>query len=228
MAKSKERIEARRLRRGGMSIKEIAKKLRVAKSSVSTWCIDIRLNLDQLEILSTKEELGRAKGRMAAAKKKIQERKQRLEHFAKIGSQKVGKTSLRDLFMVGIALYWAEGDKRDRRLMFCNSDPRMILIWIRWLKVCLDIPLSQLTFAVGINEAHKERVQEVEKYWANLIGVSLDQFTKTSLKKVKSQKVYENHSKHFGTLMIKVQKSTNLSYEVLGQIEGISKMGMLK
>jgi transcriptional regulator with XRE-family HTH domain len=42
MAKSLQRIEARKLRKEkGLSIKEIAEKVRVGKSTVSLWCRDI-------------------------------------------------------------------------------------------------------------------------------------------------------------------------------------------
>lgn len=43
MAKFKEKIKARELRHRGESIKDIARKLKVSKGSVSRWCRDIEL-----------------------------------------------------------------------------------------------------------------------------------------------------------------------------------------
>ena len=52
MAKFKEKILARKLRKQGKSIKNIAKIINVSKSSVSRWCNDILLSGLQKENLS--------------------------------------------------------------------------------------------------------------------------------------------------------------------------------
>ena len=50
--KYKEKLEARRLRKEeGLSLKEIAEKVGVAKSSVSLWVRDIELSDEQLAVL---------------------------------------------------------------------------------------------------------------------------------------------------------------------------------
>ena len=51
MAKSKQMLQARQLRKEGESIKVIAKKLSVSVSSVSVWCRDIELSKEQIESL---------------------------------------------------------------------------------------------------------------------------------------------------------------------------------
>ena len=51
MAKPQEKLEARKLRRKGESIKVIAKKLQVSPSTVSTWCKDIKLSPIQVREL---------------------------------------------------------------------------------------------------------------------------------------------------------------------------------
>ena len=49
MAKSKEKLHARQLRKKGLSIKNIAQKLSVSPGSVSIWCSDIVLTKDQIK-----------------------------------------------------------------------------------------------------------------------------------------------------------------------------------
>lgn len=221
MAKSKERIEARKLRRGGESIGTIAKKVGVSKGSVSLWCGDIVLTKEQQDRLIENDRRGGAVGRAQANKNKIKERLDRLEKYKNIGRNMVGKINKRDLFVVGIALYWGEGNKKGRRLIFSNSDPEMIKIWMKWLKECLNILTNDVSFNVGINEIHKNRVKIVEKYWSEISGIPLTEFREVSLKKAKAIKVYENPEKHFGTLCIRVKRSTNLNYQMLGLIEGL-------
>ena len=51
MAESAQRLEARRLRRRGFSINEIAKSVGFSKRTVSRWCNDIVLGSKQKQIL---------------------------------------------------------------------------------------------------------------------------------------------------------------------------------
>lgn len=139
------------------------------------------------------------------------------------GFGKIGKMSKRELFLVGAALYWAEGSKKNRRTEFANSDPGMINLFIRWLKECLHINHEDIYCHVSINEDHKERIKVVEKHWSEITGISLSDFTSVSYKKVKNKKFYENFNHHYGTLFLKVKKGTNLNYEILGYIKGLKK-----
>lgn len=49
MAKSKEKNKALILRQNGESIKDIAKRLKISKSTVSLWCRDIKLTSEQIK-----------------------------------------------------------------------------------------------------------------------------------------------------------------------------------
>ena len=47
-------------------------------------------------------------------------------------------SSERDLFVAGIALYAGEGRKTDGGVGFANSDPRMIALFLPWLRTFFD------------------------------------------------------------------------------------------
>ena len=219
MAKSLQKLQARKLRRIGKSIGEIASELEVSKSSASLLCSDIDLTPEQIAHLIKREGDGAAKGRQMAARLKKAERKQRMSQFCDIGRRKIGQLTERELLLVGASLYWAEGNKKQRVVVFANSDPDMIKIFLKWLQVCNNVTKDRLSSYVGINQAHKKRICLVEKYWSELTGIPLDNFTKPSYKKVKSAKIYENFEDHYGTLFVRLKKSTNLHYEILGYIE---------
>lgn len=221
VAKFKERVQARELRRIGQSIRVIAKKLGVSRGTVSLWCADIELTEEQRAKLIEDDKRGGAVGRARAAISKKNERLQRLEGFMNKGRSMVGKLSKRDLFIAGIALYWAEGNKKNRRLLLSNSDPKLIKIWIKWLTECLGVLNEEICCQVGINQLHQYRINDVEKYWSELIGIPLSMFRKASFKKVMSSKVYENEREHFGTLNVITLRSTNLSYLMAGLIESL-------
>lgn len=221
MAKTEERLQARKLRLAGKSIKYIAHKVGVSTSSVSIWCSDIELSPRQIAILIKREGDAAAKGRQVAAKLKRAEKKQRMSHFRDVGQKKIGQVSKHGLFLVGASLYWAEGSKKRGMVVFANSDPGMIKVFLKWLEECLGVAKNRLSPFVSINQAHKSRIDKVGKYWSEVTNIPLENFTKPSYKKVKNVKFYDNFEDHYGTLFVRVKKSTNLNYEILGYIEGL-------
>lgn len=224
MAKSRERLLARELRRKGGSIREIAKILDVSKSSASLWCRDIVLGEEQMKELFHRDLIGGEKGRIKSQESHRREKQQRFDYFHKIGYQQVGELSKNDLFLLGVAMYWSEGAKTDGRVLLTNSDPYMIRLYIRWLKECFGIQSNQITCRVTINELHSDRKQEIEEYWTKVVNLPLTQFTKTTIIHSKWTKLYENRNTYYGVLAVHVQKSTNLSYQVMGSIDRLREM----
>lgn len=224
MAKFEQKIQAREMRNGGESIGDIAKRVGVGKSTVSLWCQDIFLSEIQKTDLKLKDKGAANRGRLIANENKKLERLERVEMYKMIGIKKVGRISNRELFFVGVALYWAEGDKSRRRVVFVNSDPMMILLWVKWVTKCLEIPIGRLVCRIGVNEIHKDRLIAIQNYWSKLTCIPLSQFTKASLKHTKSHKIYPENDVHYGSLQITIRKGTNLNYEILGYIKGLTSI----
>lgn len=161
----------------------------------------------------------------AASRKKHTERLQKEKRLEKLGMTVVGKLSKRDTFIAGLALYWGEGYKGlSQELGFTNSDPAMILFFIKWLSRVYKVSPDKLILRVSINTSHTKRVSEVESYWSRLTGIPLAQFTKTSLIKTAHKKVYGNESVHYGTLRVKVRSGTDLRRQILGSIKKIKML----
>lgn len=221
MAKSFEKLEARKLRKKGTSIRDIAARLSISKSSASIWCQDIELTPEQTVILIKNAHDKGMKGRLMGAKMQRDERIQRESNYKTIGIRKVGFLNKRELFLVGSALYWAEGSKKSNQLVFTNSDPVMITLFMRWITECLEVDRGRLYCRLMVNQEHGYRVKNIERYWSNLTGISLNKFRRTLLRKAKSVKIYENPELYYGTLHMRVQRSTNLLYEIRGYIHGL-------
>jgi hypothetical protein len=227
MAKSCERLLARELRRKGESIREIARKLSVSKGSASLWCRDIVLTKSQVEKLLERESVGGVEGRMKAWEWHREEKRLRFQRFHEIGYGEVRVSNRNDLFLLGLAIYRSEGSKNDGRVLLTNSDPHMIRLYVRWLMECFGIMPSQITCRVTINELHSDRREEIEQYWSGIVGLPLSQFTKTTMIHSKWTKLYENRSTYYGVLAVHVQKSTDLSYRVMGSIDRLREVGDL-
>lgn len=223
MARIIEKNKALKLRQKGRSINEIATKLNVAKSTVSSWCRNVQLGPEQIERLAKRQESGSYKGRMKFLERIRGERIKEIALLREQGIKEIGKLSKRDLFISGVAMYWSEGYTYSGgdQVGFTNSDPRMILLMLEWFKEICKVPDDRLSLQVKINKIHKNRVGKVENYWSKLTKIPLKQFNKTVLIKSKVKKNYPNPNVHYGTLRIIVRKGTKLRRKINGWIEGL-------
>jgi predicted DNA-binding protein YlxM (UPF0122 family) len=117
--------EARKLRQQGMSMRDIAEKLGVSKSSVSSWTKDIVLSEEQLANLSYQWSEGRRKGcevHSRNAKERNNKYKQEGYKLANINKQ----------FAILCALYWGEGSKTKTLFVLANSDAKLLRYAFNW------------------------------------------------------------------------------------------------
>lgn len=223
MAKSKERNRAIILRRGGESIKDIAKKVKVSKSTASLWCRDIELSSAQIKRLHEKMIKGSYLGRMKGARGQYRKRLERIKVSEADGIARIAKMSERDLLIAMAALYWGEGSKKKRELRLNNSDPEMIKFVIAVFRKVWKVKRNRFTLSVMINKIHKEREQEIKSYWSKTTRIPESQFGKTIFIKAKNKKRYDNYPKYYGTLTVKIRKSSDVYYQIMGLIKGLTK-----
>lgn len=221
MAKFREKIKARNLRKDGESLKVIAQMLEVSPRSVSNWCRDIELTQEQTLKLE-KRMIDPNYGNRQKYLNLIKNSKNlKIKKLKDEGRREIGNLSKRDLFLVGIALYWAEGFKKDSQAGFANSDPKMVNLFLRWLYECFNYKTSDLIPKLTLNISHKDRTKEIETYWSEKTGIPIENFQKPFYQNVKWKKIYENPNEYFGVLRIKVRKSIDFLRKIHGFIEGL-------
>lgn len=218
------REQSRSLRRQGKSISEIANLLDSSKSTVSYWCRDVALSPGQQRTLAKVQRRAGELGRLRAAEQKRKRRLFETVASMNMGARDAGVLRDRDLFILGLALYWGEGYKKgNEECGFTNSDPNIIRAFIAWLKHTYGIHTSDLILRVSINNVHTARVKAVERHWSNITKVPISQFTTASLIRTISKKAYPNLKSHFGTLRVKVRRGTALRRRILGSIAEIER-----
>lgn len=224
MAYIREKEKAQALRSAGESINRIAELLKMKKSTVSFWCRDIALTSAQMHSLKFKQ-LERARvGSLKAAEIKRAQRLNRVADEKTRGAADLGAMSRRDLFILGIGLYWGEGYKSSNgEFGFTNSNPDIIKTFIAWVKANYGIQPEDFILRVSINATYRAKSSESIRYWSKVAGLPTKQFTKTSFIKTVLKKQYGNNRKYFGTLRIKVRRATNLQRRVLGTLECLVK-----
>ncbi|MEU6685663.1 hypothetical protein [Streptomyces sp. NPDC046832] len=217
-AKDDLREKARELRLQGWTYDRIQMELGCSKSSISLWVRD----LPKPERKRTPEEASAIARRGWEATLLLRdEERQRTKEAAR---QAVGTLSPRELFLLGVGLYWAEGSKDkpyDRRenVCFVNSDPGMIEVFLTWLDL-IGVERERLRFTVMIHESAD--VAGAERYWADLVGAERSAFNKTTLKRHNPKTVRKNIGGAYrGCLVIKVLRGADLYRRIEGSWYGI-------
>ncbi|MFE2703188.1 hypothetical protein ACWELV_03310 [Streptomyces mirabilis] len=217
-AKDDLRDKARELRLQGWTYDQIQMELGCSKGSISLWVRD----LPKPERRDPSEQ-----AKLASQKRWEHELAVRDEERQKTkaaAAAEIGTLSDRELFLVGVGMYWAEGSKDkpyDRRenVTFVNSDPGMIETFLRWLDL-LGVERDRVRYCVMIHESAD--VAGAEQYWANLVGADRSAFNKTTIKKHNPKTVRKNVGASYrGCLTIKVRQSADLYRRIEGWWYGI-------
>lgn len=222
ISKFKEKQEAIILRKKGLSYSEILKEIQVSKSTLSLWLRLVGLSKRQKQRLTIKKMAAMERGWLARREKRIKTTSEIKEN----AKNDIGIISERELWLIGIALYWAEGTKQKdynfgQGVSFSNSDPLMIRLFLKWL-LNIGVDKSELKPEIYTHDSHKERIGEIIKYWSKITDFESDVFTRIYFKRNKQNTLRRNiGKKYFGLLRIVVSKSTNINRKISGWIEGI-------
>ncbi|MET8221414.1 hypothetical protein [Streptomyces hirsutus] len=217
-AKDDLREKARELRLQGWTYDQIQVELGCSKSSISLWVRD----LPKPERRRSREEASAIARRGWEATLRLrEEERQRTRQQA---MSEVGPLTNRELFVLGVGLYWAEGSKskpysRRERITFVNSDPDMITVFLAWLDL-LEADPASLRFAVQIHETAD--VAAAEKFWADHVGISTTDLMKTTLKRHNPRTNRKNTTDDYrGCLRVDVRKGADLYRRIEGWWCGI-------
>jgi hypothetical protein len=217
-AKDDLREKARELRLQGWTYDRIQLELGCSKSSVSLWVRD----LPRPERRDPTEQ-----AKLAARKRwehELAMRDERRRQTKESAAAEIGDLSDRDLFIAGVALYWSEGSKdkphsRRERVVFVNSDPNMIRLFMAWLAL-LEVEREHIGYRLMIHESAD--VEAAERYWADIVQVEHGTFGKTTLKRHNPKTVRKNTGDGYhGCLVVTVRQSAELYRRVEGWWYGI-------
>jgi len=88
----------------------------------------------------------------------------------------IGEVDERDLLMYALALYAGEGTKREGSLVFANSDPRLIMVFLTWLRRQFDLDESRLRLRMYLHADLD--LGAAQAFWSSLTGIPVAQFDK--------------------------------------------------
>ncbi|HAS80551.1 MAG: hypothetical protein UR25_C0001G0158 [Candidatus Nomurabacteria bacterium GW2011_GWE1_32_28] len=222
--KTEERELAIKLRKEGKTYSEILSIVPVAKSTLSIWLQSVSLSKKQTQRITKERLAGSQRGGDAKRKQRIEKQN---SIFSKAKSE-INSISKKELFLIGVVLYWAEGTKEkeyhpDSGVAFSNMDPKMIILFLRWLDKICKIPKDMILFEIMVHERHQDRSDEVRRFWSKTTGFPISSFSRVYLKRSKIKKTNRRNvgKKYFGVLKIKVRKSSDLVRKIASWSEAI-------
>ena len=131
-----------------------------------------------------------------------------------------------ELFVAGLAAYWAEGAKAkpwrvgSERVQFINSDPDMIRLFLRWLAL-IEVAADRLIYRIAIHESAD--IERATRFWSSVVGVAPEEFRRPTLKTHNPKTVrYNTGDSYNGCLAIDVRRSTELYRQIAGWWSGLS------
>lgn len=200
----KERDKALELRiKHKLGYATIAKQINVSKSTLSRWLKDLPLTEERIRELRrenwSKGEAGRELFRQTMRKKREEKDAQVYIHQRR----RLGPLSRQSLFVAGLMLYLAEGDKKDSyHIGFANTDPEIIGFFLWWLRIFLKVPKSRIRVQLHLYESMKLDVER--RFWVKQTNVPREQFYKDQIRQYRPHSFSYSESFRHGTCKIYV------------------------
>jgi hypothetical protein len=156
------RAKARELRsERALTIDQIAERLALPRTTIYHWVRDLPV-ADEVRHSSARQAV-RRRGNRA-----MQRKYRRLREAAyREGQESFGELARDPTFRDFVALYIAEGSKRDRnRVTICNSDPAVMMVATRWLSRLSD---RRLNYSI---QYHADQdLDALRRYWGETLAI---------------------------------------------------------
>ena len=169
---------ATQFRKRGFTYSEIAKICGVSKSTVSNWlakkAFSKKVKKDNIQ-KAARENVKRI---TLVNKARNAERKARYSEAVRSADTEFKHYKDNPLFVAGLMLYLASGDKNDHsRIRLSSNDPHEHRIFLRFLLEFMGLEKKQVKFWLLLPAGHNNETQM--KLWSKKTGLSVAQFGKT-------------------------------------------------
>ena len=220
MSLIEKRQEAIILRKRGYSYSRILKKLGMtSKGTLSHWFKDIVLPEKTQKKLKNDYKINTVKALAKFNKNRskiiLKENRQALLK----GKKDIKIMDRNHLLILGSALYWGEGTKyvgRSPSLIFTNSDPDMIKVYMKFLRRGLLI--KEMDIKAGIHIHPYVDVKKSREFWSKVTGLARDVFYIVNVTSSASRNKRPSRKLPYGMAVIKVNRR-KVFYTVMGMIE---------
>jgi AcrR family transcriptional regulator len=216
--KTKEKVEAIRLRRAGNSVRDIADKVGVSKGTVSIWVRDIELTTTQLRSLILRNPAinGQMSGAKARREKALIER---MEHQRE--GRRMAKDTHESDFVAGCVMYWTEGSKGRNVVEFTNTDKVMMRFFIGYLRRYFDVSDSEVSISLKFYNGNGISLDDALSVWLNELQLKKESIRKSQVDVIRTDGYGQKKGKKpYGVCRIRVCR-TDIVQKIFGAIQEI-------
>ena len=157
------------LRKDGLSYSEIRRVVPLAKSTLHGWLslAGLTLTIEHFNIKNRKRIENWKLGSMAARSVRSLRNKQKMEDFLKEIRPQIDES----LLIAGTIAYESEGSKGDT-CTFSNSDPRLVQLFIKYIKLYFNIENSDIRYRAYIHDSRSQDLTRIAKTWSEKLNIS--------------------------------------------------------
>lgn len=138
--------------------------------------------------------------------------------------QEMGKQLLKEgdpEFLLGCALYWAEGSKRRCDCVFVNSDPDMMITMISFFRRFFTISDDRFSIRFNCHLDNNLTYQDVEDYWLSLLDLPKECIRKSTIKINRTNRTVKHR---YGICSLSVRNGTEINQAIFGAIKEIANI----
>lgn len=197
-----------------MSINRIAVEVGAAQSTVSYWVQDIELTPEQKLANTANSARSRNDSWSALNRRRRSQYQEEGRRRARLGEP---------LHIAGCMLFWAEGSKSRNTLQLANSDPAMMVMFVRFLRECFGLTADDFRFSLNVYTNNGRSIDEIESYWIDLLSLSRRCARKHMLNHSPTSSSGKKKNKlPYGVCTLSVKRSTWLVQHIYGAIQEYS------
>jgi len=187
MARKLDKQKALIMRRKGMSYSQIKDKLGISKSTLSGWLYNMPLSEKRIRELQADSPIRIERFRNTMRAK----REARLEKVFQKVSKDIGVFSEREIFLLGLFLYWGEGTKMQKgSVVLTNTNPSMLKFFIKWLEL---FNVKRKNLKIKLHLYSDMNIKKSIGFWSKELKIPVSQFRKSYIKRTKLSSItYKN------------------------------------
>lgn len=173
---------ALKLRKKGLSIRNIEKSLHIPRSTLSGWFKNVQLSLKQKYILNRKRLKSLKEARKHAVKWHNLQKEQRLIEAENKATEILNQIDYKNPLIQEFALamlYLGEGSKTKSGTGIGNSDPLILKFFIKTLLKNQFVDISKIKCALHLRADQNPEI--LKTYWSKELDIPLKNFTSPSL-----------------------------------------------
>lgn len=172
------------MRRRGVSTRDVEKRLGISRSTLSYWFRNVKLHPRFIKRMKIRHNRALIKARTEAVKWHNGQRIIRFEQAAQEAAKTLEQIDCKSDAVAELALsllYLGEGMKKSDVTAMGNSDPEILIFFVRMMERLYNVRLQDMRCELHLRA--DQNPISMTRYWSKTLGIPVSNFRKPSLDK---------------------------------------------